>query len=75
MGNIKFCTATTTVWLPGSGVSVDLTAGRAMPADDPVVIAFPHLFRDVPTVYDWTGTVVEQATAAPGERRAVRRAQ
>lgn len=74
MRNIKFCAATTTVWMP-SGVPVELIAGRAMPADEPVVVAFPHLFTDLPTVYNSAGFVVEQATAAPGERRNVRRAQ
>jgi len=59
---------------------VELPSGTHWPADDPVVKAHPDWFsRDPrfgmvysvePTGYD---APVEQATAAPGERRNIRR--
>jgi hypothetical protein len=54
-------------------------AGQHWPADDPVVRAQPELFTD-DARYGLTASVpvppepvVEQATAAPGEKRATRR--
>ena len=41
-------------------------AGCVLPADHELVTAAPHLFTD-------DGPVVEQASAAPGEKRAVKR--
>jgi len=52
---------------------IQLVPGRAYAADDPVVKMHPELFADEPVVYDHRGNIVEQATAAPGERRQVRR--
>lgn len=52
---------------------IQLVPGRAYDANDPVVRKYPHMFSDTPTVYDHRGNIVEQATAAPGERRQVRR--
>lgn len=68
--NIVFAVSTTTV--ADGDVSVQLTEGRAYPADDPVVVRYPHLFRATPTVYTTRGVVVEQATSAPGEKRTIR---
>lgn len=71
MANIKFCTSTCSVVV--NGVPYSLLAGQAWVADDPVVLAHPKLFTDLPTwVYTINGPV-EQATAAPGEKRNVRR--
>jgi hypothetical protein len=55
------------------GMDVQLVQDRAYDINDPVVKEFPHLFSDNPTVYDRNGLIVETATAAPGEKRAVRR--
>ena len=52
--------------------------GEHWPADDPVVLANPKLFSDDPR-YGMSSSgplpegPVEQATAGPGEKRAVRR--
>ena len=51
-------------------------AGQARWATDPVVLAKPDLFDVVPPAPDYPNPAarsVEQATAAPGEKRAVRR--
>ncbi len=53
-----------------NAVEVQLVAGRAYAADDPAVKVYPHLFAASPVVYSSDGAVVEQATAAPGEKRA-----
>lgn len=46
--------------------------GRVFRDDDPVVVEFPTMFVDVD---EWlrVDAPVEQATAAPGERKRVRR--
>lgn len=54
-------------------IPVQLVVGRAYAADDPIVRQYPHMFSDTPIVYDAFGTVVEQASADPGARRAVKR--
>jgi hypothetical protein len=70
----------TTIAIEGAVVSVNgdripVRAGEAWDANDPVVRLFPHLFSDDPAhLRRTTEMVVEQATAAPGERRNVRRA-
>ena len=56
--------------------------GEHWPADDPVVVENPSLFSDDPryglsfssTPAEMSEPPVEQATAAPGERRNTRRA-
>lgn len=51
--------------------------GEARFPDDPAVLAQPDLFSDVPTIvarYPGHVSGVEQTSAAPGERRASRRA-
>lgn len=60
-------------WVSAGVFDVQLVPGRAYAADDPVVRMHPHLFSDHPTVYTSRGDIVEQATAAPGEKRAVKR--
>lgn len=57
------------------GLSVNLTEGEAWWADDPFVRERPDLFTDEPSNPKHTVAlpVIEQATAAPGERRNVRR--
>jgi len=61
---------------------VMLTAGEAWPATDPVVKANPDAFAPTPTrarsfdagvVRTFDTERIEQATAAPGERRNTRR--
>jgi len=58
-----------------SGVRVVVHLDEPWLASDPVVKELPHLFADEPA--DPRGTVapVEQATAAPGEVRNIRRAK
>lgn len=77
--DIVYATATAVVSLPGGG-QTHVTRGTHWPADDPVVLAQPSLFSTDaryglnftarPAGYDQP---VEQATAAPGEKRNVRR--
>lgn len=50
-----------------------LARNEAFPSDHPIVKARPELFVEFPEVRDAAGNVVEQSTAAPGERRTVRR--
>jgi hypothetical protein len=74
---IKYATATCVV--PFQGLRVTLTAGEAWDGDDPLVRSHPALFTDAPAVVRGTGASgvterpVEQATAAPGEKRGTRR--
>lgn len=64
-----------------SGGRVQVRKGSHWPANDPAVKAFPHLFSADPrwglwyTVEPdgWDAPVVETASAAPGEKRSVRR--
>lgn len=68
--------ATQTVHLIGRGILV--VAGEPWDASDPLVKERPDLFTDTPGAVRTTRTdsgQVEQATAAPGERRNVRRAR
>ena len=74
-----FATATTTVALP-TGQVVTVMEGTHWSAEDPIVVAHPDLFSDdarygmlftqplSPDDYPGAGEI-EQATAAPGERR------
>ena len=72
MPKYRFAKSSGFVNVGAEGVSFELVAGRAYTIDHPAVRQYPHLFSDEPTVYDWHGPVVEQATAAPGEKRATR---
>jgi hypothetical protein len=63
-----YAACSTTYAEPGFG-KVVLTEGEAWVADDPFVLAHPNLFRADPANPKRTRPAVEQATAAPGERR------
>lgn len=80
---LVFANTTTTITTPG-GVHVLIRWGEHWPASDPVVKSHPNLFTDDPTpglrisapIEETNGTPgkpVEQATAAPGEKRTTRR--
>ena len=58
---------------PLSDVYVSAKRGDEFPDDDPIVEAYPWLFVDEPEPARVDSVPVEQATAAPGERRATRR--
>lgn len=65
-----------------NGGIVRVNPDQVWPADDPFVTAHPELFAAVPPLLSTTRTPsgqivrpVEAATAAPGERRAVKRAR
>jgi hypothetical protein len=72
--DVVYATTNAVVPLPGGGQHV-VRAGTHWPADDPIVKAQPSLFSSDPA-YGLNYSArpeVEQVTAAPGERRAVRR--
>ena len=65
----KILTPTTTVAVIHEGRQVLLRQGRTLVrAGHPITIGREHLFEPVRVDYD----VVEQATAAPGEKRSVK---
>lgn len=68
---LKFARYTTNTGLPGNPMTFYVEEGDAWDADDPIVKAHPELFSDTPvTVHSSFGKrTVEQATAAPGEKR------
>lgn len=68
--NVVYAVSTTSVGIPHGG-TVDLTEGEAWDADDPLVKAKPYFFSKTPTRIKTTRgwALVEQATAAPGEKR------
>lgn len=79
MIDVVFAMGTAPVDLPGGG-RVQVRKGSHWPADDPAVRARPELFSDDPrwgmfyTVEpDGYDAPIETASAAPGERRNVRR--
>lgn len=68
---LKYARATSSVgW---NGGLVRLSEGDPWYADDPFVRANPSMFVDVPPKVRSTVARVEQATAAPGEKRNVKR--
>jgi len=68
---LKFANSTTTVRF-GDRL-MRLAEGDPWYADDPFVVARPELFADAPVrVFGERGPVVESASAAPGERRAIK---
>lgn len=76
--DVVYATTTTMVTLGGAQHRVQ--KGTHWPADDPIVVAQPSIFSADPRyglVFTREpagyGDPVEQATAAPGERRASRR--
>ncbi len=75
---IVFVRATASVRTPGSKYPTSLHVNEPYWADSPLVLARPELFSDTPSVVfpqGWTpaDAPVEQASAAPGEKRATRR--
>jgi hypothetical protein len=75
---VVYPTANAVVAMPG-GEQIHVPYGTHWSAKDPVVLAHPDLFSDDPRhgLYgqppDGADAPVEQATAAPGEKRQVRR--
>jgi hypothetical protein len=73
--------AVETAMVPTGAGMTRVGKGEHWPADDPVVRAMPSLFSTDPRwglkyssePAGWDDPPVEQATAAPGERRNVRR--
>lgn len=61
----------------GDGRVFQIREGEVWAADDPLVKANPDLFSDEPTKLSRSSAVrsVEQATAAPGEVRNVKRSK
>lgn len=53
-----------------NGLPVHITQGESYRADDPVVKRYPSLFQD-PATFLASRSMVEQATASPGEVRNV----
>lgn len=79
--DIVFASTTAIVSHPETGASVAVNHGTHWPADDPVARAYPNFFTPDPRFglsssrplgVDGYPVAVEQATAAPGERRARR---
>lgn len=74
--HIVFATSSGSAAAPDGGI-VAFREGEPWAADDPFVTAHKDLFSDAPPGPSFprrTAPAVEQATAAPGERRNVRRA-
>ncbi len=74
-----FARATTSLKAPGDKYPSQIHEGRTYWSDWPVVVAHPDAFSPTPTRIlpaNWVPAEapVEQATAAPGEKRTVRRA-
>jgi hypothetical protein len=77
---VVYATGTTVVMTPDGGRHT-VYGGTHWPVDDPVVRAMPGLFSDDPRVgvsfsvppAELSDPPVEQATAAPGEKRETRR--
>ncbi len=74
---VKFARDTTSLREPGSKYPTSVQKGTAWHADHPLVVANPSLFSDDPPEVLPRGwkpdPAVEQATAAPGEKRTTRR--
>lgn len=83
--DIVFATVSVVASHPKTGASVPIVHGSHWPADDPVVVAYPNFFSadgrfglSSSRPLDEEGLPVgqvEQATAAPGEKRTRTRAQ
>lgn len=73
---MKYVYARAAVICRVNGHPVTVKLGETRHADDPVVLAHPDVFSDEPIIvtrYPGWEPDVEQATAAPGEKRSVRR--
>lgn len=69
---VKRCRAAFTVWNP-DGMPRVVAGGDLVDDQDPILKTHGHLFEDVDAYVAERSSQVEQATAEPGERRAVRR--
>jgi hypothetical protein len=72
-----FARDTVSVREPGSKYPTTVHRGAPWHASHPIVVANPDLFSDDPPDIHprgWKSDTVEQATAAPGEKRTTRRA-
>lgn len=75
--DVVFATKTAVVSDPQTGAGRSINAGEHWAADDPVVKAYPSFFADDPRyglsssrpLADDGYPVIEQTTAAPGEKR------
>lgn len=74
MSRYVFASASVSVRVPGETYPVPVRRGEVWYAEDPFVKAHPDLFSDDPPRARGSEPEVEQATAAPGEKRATRRA-
>ena len=74
MPRIVYCTANGAA-STSDGIPVRLIEGEPWDADDPFVRSHPGVFSDTPPAprFPRRSQAVEQATAAPGERRGARR--
>lgn len=71
---IVYAQSTCATQNPATGLLVSLHANEPWDADDPFVRARPDLFTDSPQLRRTVdGPVIESATKAPGEKRAVKR--
>ena len=68
----KFANSTCVVHFDGRRLQTEVD--QIWAADDEFVKARPDLFNDAPSHVNTIAPVVEQATAAPGEKRATKRA-
>jgi hypothetical protein len=75
MSRYVFVRDTLSVREPGAKFPTMIRRGEAWHAESALVLAHPELFCDVPLVVHGQppGAEVEQASAAPGERRATKR--
>lgn len=78
---VVYATSNAMVPRPDGGAPKAVRKGTHWPADDPIVLAQPSLFSsdaryglEYTRVPDGFDAPVEQATAAPGEKRNTRRA-
>lgn len=79
MREFVFSAQACTVVDPSTNMKVRLVLGEVWHADDPLVLALPHLFVQSPPVVRQTvkraaNPVVEAAVAVPGVKRQVKRA-
>jgi hypothetical protein len=78
--DVVYASQSASVSLPNGG-QIPVHKGTHWAADDPVVAQYPHLFSVDPRYglqytqepTGWNDPPVEQATAAPGEKRNARR--
>lgn len=72
---VKFARYTASVREAGSKYPTSVKKGSAWHADHPIVTSHPEMFDDDPPEVlprGWKPSQVEQATAAPGEKRTAR---